>query len=287
MAAPQQPSRTARLTAIAALRDRLEALGRAAGAVGTGPVGTGPAALPSTGLDALDRQCRDGLPAGIVHEMWAGPGARPAAAGFALSLAATSARRRGGDLVWVYPRRTVQEWGLPYGPGVMALGHDPDRFLLIEAGSTAEALWACEEALKAAGTAAAIVALDQAYGRNGLGASRRLELAARAGGRCAFLLCSGTDPPPSAASLRWQVAPLAGPEEPGRGIAPFDALFPPRARWQVALTRNRWGRTGRWTVEWDHGLQRLDTIPAPDGAVAAPLAGRAGQGAGEVRRLSA
>ncbi|NND49430.1 MAG: hypothetical protein HKN60_04180, partial [Rhizobiales bacterium] len=179
-------------------------------------------------------------------------------------------------------------------PGLMAFGLDPGRLILVETRNAIEALWAGEEALRAASPSSVVVALDGTYGAHAFIASRRLALAARARRASAFLLCPGVHAPASAASLRWRIAPAPGTahamtEEadtrprPERGRA-----FPAHLRWCVTLERNRLGRSGTWNVEWDHEratFAAIDAASRPDaGAVAGALAGRTGT-SGEVRSL--
>ena len=237
------------------------------------------------GLGAIDA-CfpAGGLPMAAVHEIWTDrASARPAASGFAIALAchlarARRGRRAGGDLVWVYPRGHAREWGLLYGPGLMAFGHDPGRFILVEAPGTIEALWAGEEALRAAVPGGVVIAVDDAYGRHAFMASRRLELAARAGGSSAFVLCHGTETPASAASLRWRIAPMPGRahgRDQGRDQG-RDRTFPARLRWLVTLERNRRGHCGAWIVEWNHETATLASTDTDAGAMAGALVGRTG-----------
>ena len=245
-----------------------------------------------------------------VHELWTdGPLERAPAAGFAIALGCHLARaqqgvhlggaRAGGDLVWIYPRRGAQEWGLPYGPGLMAFGHDPGRLILVETRSAIEALWAGEEALRAASPSSVVIALDGTYGAHAFIASRRLELAARAGMASVFLLCAGMHAPASAASLRWRISPARGrahavaSEADSAPIAPIRGrgrAFPAHLRWCVTLERNRLGRGGTWIVEWNHEQATLAAIDAASrtdaGVVAGALVGRTGAG-GDVRALQA
>jgi len=291
----------ARRAVLAELERRLARLEAEHGGPGRAAASRGQA----PGLGPID-DCftAGGLPMAAVHEMWTDePSARSAVIGFAIALAGHLARARrgpraGGDLVWAYPRHGAREWGLPYGPGLMAFGHDPGRFILVEAPGAIEALWAGEEALRTGAAAGVVIALDGGYARHAFTASRRLELAARAGAAGAFLLCAG-DAATSAASLRWRVAPVRGgapamTQAAAQGPA---EPFPARPRWHVVLERNRLGRGGSWIVEWNHERATLAAStagcrarPQPSagahaGAVAGALAGRTGtQGAARQRR---
>jgi protein ImuA len=82
----------------------------------------------------------------------------------------------------------------------------------------------------------------------GLAASRRLQLAAAAGGTTGLLLRGDAGaPPPTASVTRWRV--VAAPA--------FDFTVP---RWRVELLRARNGRPRHWLLEWRHDSD----LPAPD-----------------------
>lgn len=212
-----------------------------------------------TGVAGLDLRLGGGLRPGLVHEIWSpDQGARGAAAGFALALAAAldqadpSRPFGAGDLFWVWPKRLAQETGLPYGPGLMAFGHDPGRILLVEPGSGLDVLWAVEEALAATPLAAVLAVVDEAYVSRAFTASRRMALAARKHGTSAFLLGAGPGTLASAAPLRWLVGPLPSPPAAGeRNIAGRIPLFAAAPRWRVSLVRNRFGETGAFELAWN------------------------------------
>lgn len=182
---------------LAALRAHIRALeGRGQG-FATPPVRLGPA------LDPL--LPGGGLARAALHEL-AGPAATLAALAFA-----RAALDRPGLLVWCLDERTAAARGLPWPPGLAARGLDPSRLLLVRAPDPRAAAWAVEEAL--ASPAVAVVVGELA--RVGLDLSRRLQLAAEAGGGLGLLLRPGRDPQPSAARTRFWVEPApaeAGPE---------------------------------------------------------------------------
>ncbi len=102
----------------------------------------------------------------------------PAALGFALAVIAKGVTKRGRRdlLLWCLTQDAAREWGHPYGPGLMALGLDPARLLIVEARTMRDAAWALEEGLK---SLTLIAALGQAEIMAEL-AARRLGLAAQA-----------------------------------------------------------------------------------------------------------
>jgi protein ImuA len=242
-----EPDRAARLAALREQVRRLEGVG-----------GTGVAVVP-LGCPAVDAVLPDGgLPRGALHEIAGDTGA---ATGFAAWLAV----RMGGGLrpnlhgpaphrpvVWVTRRPDL------YAPGLVSLGLDPARLLVVVARRADEVLWTMEEALGCGGLGAVVgegAAPD-------LTASRRLQLAAEGGGVPALLLASGNPPfrtsavRTSAAVTRWTVDPApSATDEPGLGPV----------RWRLALSRCRGGRPGEWLVALTDGC--LDAVTTPSQTV--------------------
>jgi protein ImuA len=166
-----------------------------------------------------------------------------------------------GRVFLVIPAYGLRHYGPParvYGHGLRALGLDPSRLILVEPASRKEALWAMEEALRSQAPAAVVGLIDKLD----LRLSQRLQLAAVAAGLPLLLL----RPPASsaargegwqggsAAATRWRVAPaLAARDRFGLFV---------RARWHLVLERCRNGRTGEWTVEYDHVAHRFSLAAA-------------------------
>jgi protein ImuA len=214
---------------LAALRRQMARLER--------PCGEG-VALGAPALDAALPP--GGLPRCGLHDILGADG-DAAATGFALALAGRLAGGR-GRLLLVGLRRRGGEAGLPYGPGLLRFGIDPERLIVAAAVRPADLLWAMEEGLRSGALAAVIgegVAADAT-------ASRRLQLAAEAGGAAAVLL-----PPADARSpvtlSRWRIAAAAGGLE--------------RPRWRVVLERCRGGSPGDWLMEWDDAARRFAVVP--------------------------
>ena len=183
-----------------------------------------------------------GLPPGL-HEIAAAYG-DAAKTGFAMSLIG----RRLGPVLWCRSRRTALEAGDPYGPGIAGLGLSPDRLILVEAAKPAELLWALEEGARTKGLAAAVV--DGVT--PDLTASRRLQLAAEAGGGLVFLLATGRQTASSTALTRWFAA--SAPSRP-------EAEGPGRPCWKIELWRCRGGgQTRDWMVEWDDAALSLSVV---------------------------
>lgn len=166
-----------------------------------------------------------GLPCRALHEI----------SGLAAtSLVAAFARRslaRGSGLVWCRDARVAAELGELYGPGLARFGIGPERLILVRCADATEVLWSFEEALRCRGVACAVAEI----GRLDLLASRRLQLAAEAGGGIGLVLRPEPDPSPNAALTRWHAEPLAS----------VDAML-----WRVILWRVKGGASGVWPLRW-------------------------------------
>ena len=133
-----------------------------------------------------------------------------------------------------------------YAPGLRLAGLDPARLVTVRAHRDEDTLWVLEEALRCRNLAGALAEID----RLGLAQSRRLQLAAEAGG-IGFLLrrpgaANGEGLGASAAVTRWRIAALPSAAGPAPGV-----LGPPR--WRLELLRCRSGRPASWIVEGEDG----------------------------------
>jgi protein ImuA len=167
-----------------------------------------------------------GLPYRALHEI-SGLAATSATAAFARHCLA-----RGGGLVWCRNARVAAELGELYGPGLARFGLAPERLILVRCADESEVLWSFEEALRCRGVACAVAEI----GRLDLLASRRLQLAAEAGGGIGLVLRPEPDPAPNATLTRWRAEPLAS----------VDAVL-----WRLILWRVRGGAPGVWPLRWD------------------------------------
>jgi protein ImuA len=200
------------------------------------------------GLPALDAALGGGLPTGCLQEVIGSSDG--AAAGFCAFLLGCLASREAA------PRSVLWGWigeGDLYPPGLAAFGLDPAQVILLGAPGPADLLWAMEEGLRCPALAGVVMEVD----RLDLVASRRLQLAAAAGGVTGFLLARGRRPPAavSAAALRWRIEALPG------------------ERWRVGLERRRGGRPGAWILEKEDETDRLFVAAAlADGSLESPAA---------------
>ena len=216
---------------IARLRERLRAVDRTGAGEGRPAVRVGAAAIDA----ALPW---GGLALGGLHEIAGDEGAR---LGFATALLARLPAGR--PILWCRTKQAAREAGQLYGPGLAAMGLAPARLLIVETRTAGDALWAIEEGLRCPGLAAVVGEGAAA----GLAQSRRLQLAAEAGGTLGLLLPPPGKAEPSAAFSRWRVSGL-----PCGDIG--------RPRWRLALERCRGGRSKEWLVEFDDAALCLAVV---------------------------
>lgn len=223
-------------------------LRRAIAAIEASGAGTGGRCL-STGIAVLDAALPGrGLALAAVHEVQG-----PSAAGFALHLLRAGVNEE-GRILWCVPEGRRDHL---YGPGLWQRGIDPRRLAVAVCRDRDEMLWTVEEALKSGAVAAVVAQMEKDRFRAGrpagkpvdLTASRRLQLAAEAGGGLGLILTeTGDTLSPSAAATRWRVEPA--PLAEARDLACWDiALL--RVRGGSAPDRNwrvRLDRTGQVTA---------------------------------------
>lgn len=207
------------------------------------------------GLPLID-SClpRGGLARGAVHEM------RGSAAG---GFAALLAGKTSGAVLWCVDAGARAQL---YGPGLAPFGLPPRRLIVVRCPNRTDMLWAMEEGLRSPELGAVIGEPD---GTVDLTSSRRLQLAAEAGGVLGIVLARGPGSQqhfaPSALESRWQVD--AAPTRPGIGSGP---------RWRVALMRCRGMpqlEQAQWMVERDEATGRFLVADAFSGRPADPRAG--------------
>ncbi|HEY4163116.1 MAG TPA: hypothetical protein VGM59_08635 [Dongiaceae bacterium] len=206
------------------------------------------------GLPTMDTHLPwKGLPRDGLHE-FAGEGAdreqAAAAAGFAALWLAKL--QKAGPLLWVARAAGLKAIDL-HAHGLRRFGIDPRRLILVGARRDEEILWAMEEGLKSRGLSAVLGEI----GKLDLTASRRLQLAAEAGGVAAFALrrwrlmaaAEREAAQPIAALTRWRIAGLKG----GNG----------GIHWRVELARCRGGQPGSWTLQQEgaDGSHRIHAAP--------------------------
>jgi protein ImuA len=198
-----------------------------------------------------------GLRRGALHEVFAvGEVGVGAASGFAAGLAARAGGMR--PLLWVRQDFVAREYGALHGPGLLELGLDPGRVILVKAPDALAVLRVAQEAVACAALGAIIAEIHGAPRILDLTASRRLVLAAAKTGVTPILLRHPATPLPCAAETRWLVAsaPSAG-----------EAWGWPRLA--VTLFRNRHGGVGEFLLSWREGRFH-DATPDSRALVSAP-----------------
>lgn len=260
MAEAPMPSRQDRLRRARDALGRLDARG---GGNGQGDV------LPLDGGGPIDRHVPDGgLSLGCLHEIVLADPRDGAGLGLAGWLLGQCARRSGGKpVLWVGESRCG-----PLVPQALAwLGVPDDRLVQVIPRAPADRLWALEEAARSPALAAVAGMLD----RLDLTATRRLQLAAEAGGGACLLLRPSQGLTTSAAVTRWR--PVAAPSRAvplpgGMGVEPGVGM----PVWDLALLRARGCPPAAWLVTpAGDRLQLLSPVAGTLGASASP---RIGQG---------
>mgnify|MGYP006266397651 FL=1 len=178
-----------------------------------------------------------GLPAlrfGRVHEVTG----RSVTAFLALAMAAA-----GGRPVWILRFGT----GEPYSHGLAAF-MDPGQILFVHVHDVRDALWAAETSLRSPSVASVLVELPRPPS---LTESRRLQLAAEAGGTLGLVACP-EHARPTAATTRWVCHPSPSPDDDS-------------TRWSWSLYKNKDGTSGSWDVTWGWQARSLSVVPSPGG----------------------
>ena len=216
------------------------------------------------GVAGADEALGGGLLPGALHEIYAGDWC---AAGFAACLAIRATGRK--PLFWVRPDYEALEYGGISPTGLLELGGDPARLVLLASPNATEALAAAADILACSHVGVLVLELSRNPASLDLVASRRLAFAAAQSGVTVLALREGAAEMPSAALTRWQVKSGPSSSDDDWGEPAFTAQ----------LVRNRLGPTGNWTMQWDvdHGLfrePRHDQHAPHPGRVAAAFAHR-------------
>jgi len=185
-------------------------------------------------LPELDAALGGGFVTAAIHELIA-PQDGVAAHSLALHVAARAAGRH----KWIFYIDTQLDL---YPPGVAQLGVSLGRLMIARTPHVADALWVCEQVLRCRAVAAVVLPLRTLDGY----ASRRLQLAAEAGGGLGLLVRRAEPGGPTFAASRLRCTSLAG--EPGV------------RRMLITVLKVREGRPGEpFAVEWPDAP---DSVPA-------------------------
>ncbi|MGB3335987.1 MAG: hypothetical protein WBA73_02305 [Devosia sp.] len=191
--------------------------------------------------------------------------------GFALAQARGLLSRQRPAVIYLQLVKDAQEMGLPYGPGMLSFGFDPDALVLVRAASMVELLWAAEEALACKAVAAVVADIAGHQKILDFTASRRLSLRAASAGSSIFLLRYGMGREASAAHLRWRLTPTLSSRKR------FDPLAPGAPRWRAQLEKGvLLKQQTEWLLGWTQdGFTTLDAARRHANRIAAepPLSG--------------
>jgi len=201
-----------------------------------------------------------GLKRGALHEIAPEkPVHLGAATGFAIAVAGRTLREMHGDIapmVWIQQHYAMSESGRLYGAGLQPLGLEPDTLLAVRVPKPIDVLWAMEEALSL-GIKLVIGEIPGEGKEATITATRRLSLAAKAGGGIGLLLRHRASTSPSAALTRWHIAAINSHADRfgGLGLPAFS----------LSLVKNRHGSCGRWIAHWNyHEQEFLASVQSPD-----------------------
>ncbi len=206
--------------------------------------------------DAPNKSCSAMLD---THEVLASSGHAAAALGFGLALAAQAlaSASHSTALLWVRESAATAETGDAYGLGLAAFGISPERLIVTEMRTHADALRAAHEGVRCTALAAVVL---ETIGPVDLTASRRLKLAAEKSGVAVVLLRPNSRFLSNAVPIRWCVK--AAPRMAKTGNSAHTAF-------EVELLKHPKGLAGRCcVVEWDHERHCFtEALPLPVAAV--------------------
>lgn len=225
------------------------------------------------GHAAADACLKGGLTRGALHEVFAEAGHEGAATGFAVGLVARLAAKK--PVLWIRQDFSALEFGELAATGLLELGLDPRRFLLLHAAQAEDALRAASDALSCTALGAVVIEVVGAPKGLDLKGTRRLTLLAAETGVGAVLLRFSAAPDASSAETRWLIRAAPSREEESWGQPVFEA----------GLVRNRHGSMGHWVMEWncDEGCFR----PPSRGAVVPEACDRPAAAAAQTQGRSA
>jgi len=219
-----------------------------------------PAALASIrtplGHGEIDLCLKGGLQHGVLHEVFSAIGHEMAATGFVAGLATRVAADK--HALWIRQDFSAHEFGELSPIGLLELGLDPARMLLLSVANASDGLRAANDALSCAALGTVVIEIPGSPKVLDLTASRRLMLAATQKSVTAFLLRLSAQPEASTAETRWLVrAAVSQIQNEDWGYPTFE----------VDLIRNRHGKTGHWFMEWNCDERIFQSAAADHGAM--------------------
>ncbi len=215
------------------------------------------------GHGEADACLQGGLRRGALHEILAEGSHEAAGACFAAALSFRLAADK--PVLWIRQDFSAAEYGELAATGLLELGLDPARLLVLRLADAEEVLRAGWDALSCRALGAVVIEVQGEPRILDLKASRRLTLASARKGVTAFLLRFKAESRAGTAETRGRIR-AASSHDKGE-----DWGFP---AFEAELVRNRQGRTGHWVMEWscDDGLFREPhgTSAEDSGAMVSP-----------------
>lgn len=185
-----------------------------------------------------------------LHELWA---ARPCDHAAVTALALANAGGQNKPVLWVSERNILREQGQPYGPGLMEMGLNPEKLILISALKNQDSLWALEEGIKSNAFSLVVGELEDISLKN----SRRLSLALEEHDTKGILLLRCSYEPQTAAFSRRRAEPSPSAPHPQVRSAITESSL------HIDMTKHRGGvKPHRFSMEWNHETDRFHLVSA-------------------------
>jgi protein ImuA len=213
------------------------------------------------GHSEIDLCLKGGILHGVLHEVFAAVGHEAAATGFAAGLVARVAADKYS--LWIRQDFSTHEFGELSPIGLLELGLDPARILLLSVTNASDGLRAAHDALSCAALGAVVIEIPGNPKILDLVASRRLTLAAAQKSVTAFLLQFSAQPCASTTETRWLVRGAASQTQNADWGYPV---------FEVDLVRNRHGKTGHWFMEWNCDERVFQSATADHGTMVSAAA---------------
>lgn len=195
------------------------------------------------GHACADAMLRGGARHGALHEVYAEDASQAGSAtGFASGFTARLAANK--TIFWISTEYAALEYGGLCASGLIELGIDPSRVVVLRMAKSEDVLRASGDVLACASAGAVVIEIERHLKSLDLTASRRLSLAAAKRDVPAIVLRLASKPEPSAAETCWLIRGADSP--PLTQIDDFGA-----PHFDVRLIRNRRGETGKWRLRWD------------------------------------
>jgi protein ImuA len=240
---------------LADLQRQIESLERSGSSPLSAPRLEGPQL--AFGHPSIDAHFSAGGLAWGVHQ-FASPAGDPAASrAFSLMLLARRLASGAARCLILQEASAHREAGAFYGPGLKALGVDPDRVVFVAAPDGREGLRAIYDALAVRAFDILIADLCDDAGLADLSVTRRFNLSALRGRALVFLTTPDLSAT-SAALTRWRVA--SAPSSTSKRHLGGPVL-------ELDLVRNRHGRPGRWVLEWNSHDLRFQSPASGQGRI--------------------